>query len=200
MKRTGRPRDKDVPEYLLAKMPKKETDEHREMRAFYLSLPQAERHLRRVAEKFECSYDKVYLTARAFNWSEDGKQRDAAIQDPFLEEHQKLVKDFRIKALLIACKHLDNELLRAGVISAKLPEEIEIKAKDGDLEGATEDLLGHLKSLPMKAKDYKDLNNLVDLVRKIVYEWNPNDAPDSGGNGKGKSLQFNSYSLIIEKA
>lgn len=198
MKRLGRPRDKDVPDYLLQKMPKKETDEHREMRAFYLSLPPAERHLRKVAEKFQCSYDKAYLTARAFNWSEDGKQRDAAIQDPFLEEHQRSVKEFRVKALLLACKHLDNELLRIGV--GETPAEVKEKIDAGELDAAGHELEVFLKSLPMKAKDYKDLNNLVDLVRKIVYEWNPNDTPDPGGNGKGKGLQFNSYSLIIEKS
>jgi len=169
------------------------------MRAFYLSLPEADRHLRAVADKFGCSYDKVYRAARSFNWVEDIKKRESAIRDPFPEEHQKRVKDFRMKALLLACKHLDNELIRSGVPGASVPEPIQAMIQAGAISEATKELIAYVKDLPVRAKDYKDLNNLVDLVRKIVFEWDPNETDYQGGPG-GKGIQFNSYSLIIEKA
>jgi len=170
------------------KLPKKETEEHRQMRAYYLSLPPTQRKFEVVAQRFNCGWQKVYNASIAFNWAEDAQARDNTIFDPFVEAHRPFIEGFRINALLVACTHLENEMLRAGVQDAKIPSTVSKMLEGGDLDGAQKELGNFIKGLPMKAKDYKDLVNLVDLVRKIVFEWNPNQMnqkvlsmPISGG-------------------
>jgi len=177
-------------------LPKEETQEMRQMRSFYLSLPAKERTFATVAREFNCDHDKVWRISRAFNWIDDAQARDAAIIDPFVEQNQKEIDAFRQKALAVACKHLDNELMRLGI--GEFPNSVKELIDSGEIELATEQASKVILGLPIKAKDYKDISNLVDLIRKIVFEWNPNQMPKPSAGG-GKGVEFHNCNLIIER-
>jgi hypothetical protein len=202
MARKGRPRlHEGVPEYLEAKLPKKESEEHRQMRAFWLALPEKERTYGAVATAFKCSIEKVSLASRAFAWLEDAQARDASIDDPFYELHQKEVEEVRLKAFHFLCTALDQELARQALTlsDSEIIEKIKQKDLDGALSGWTaKDWQGFVKALSLKAKDYKDFTTLIEGIQRIVFEWNPNQVAKRVP-GKAQNMEFNQVNLIIEK-
>ncbi len=159
MPRTGRPRERTEPaDWLVEKMPKKESEEHRQMRAYFLSLPVKQRTLKAVADQFNKSPDQVWLVATAFHWIDDAKARDSAIMDPFVEQHQTKIDEVRLKAFHFLCTALDKELARQAV---ELDDDAVIeKIKAKDIDGALKDWTakewrGFISTLSIKAKDFK---------------------------------------------
>lgn len=182
-------------------LPKIETDEHRQMRSFFLSLPSVSRTLAAVAQEFKCDYDRVWRVSRAFHWIEDSQARDAVITDPFVEQHQKEIEAARGEAFRYLTTALKLEIKRQSI--QLTDEDIIEKLKTGDLEEAVKDWklkdwMDFIKNLSMKAKDYKDFINIIDGIRKIVFEWDPGQAPKTLP-GAGNKLELNNCNLIIER-
>lgn len=178
MRKRGRPplTDDQRPK-LPAKLPKKENERHRQMRAYFLSLPPNQRTLQAVIDHFGVSPMTVYNASIAFHWIDDADKRDASITDPFAEQYQTHIDSARKKAFQFLCTALETEMKRQAL--ELTDEQIIEKIKIGDLDGATKDWtvkdwMSFIKNLSMKAKDFKDFNQIIDGLRKVVFEWDPN--------------------------
>lgn len=194
MKRNGRPfkGDGEITQSIQKTMPKEETESHRQMKAYFLSKPLGERSYSDTARKFNRSLSTVIRAANSFNWKKEAKKLDA--EDPFIKKYKIALEDSREKLFKLACAFLDIELIRAGV-SEKMPKEVESKINEGDIEGATKECIALVKAIQVKGKDYKDMLNLVELFKKVGYEWNPPDNDKSANITTTYNL--NKYNLHI---
>lgn len=176
--RTGRPRkDGELSPSYRNKMPKKETEKDKQMLSYYLSLPSSQRSNAAVAEHFGLKLDRVQLRATAFRWLDAAAARDATIVDPFVSQHQTKIDESRLKAFHYLCTALDKELMRQS-LELKDSDVIE-RIKERDIDGAVQDWTmkdwqEFIRGLSIKAKDFKDFMNIIDGIRKVVFEWNPN--------------------------
>lgn len=180
------------------KMPKKETEVMRQMRAAYLSLGK-NRSYRVIAERFGYTLDWVAGISRAFRWTEDAKLRDSAIQNEFLEENRRSVTDAQ---KLIFASIVHDIQMEAGMRG------IRVDAENGALQVMTaEDMKAFMVSKKgfngIPVKDWKGMNDLLNALRRVVFEFHPTDEGSGAGekgplSGTRVSGDLN-VQLIIEK-
>lgn len=175
-RRPGRKPNPNVPDYLRDKLPKKETEEHRQMRAYWLSMPAELRSYAAVAKAFNCERQKIASAAKAFNWEQDAEKRDSSIIDPFYEKHQEEIDQVRLNFFRYFCTALQKELKRQSF--EMVDSDIVEKIKAGDMEGATKewsvkDWTDFVKN-NIRANGYKDILHIIEGIQKVVFEWNPN--------------------------
>jgi len=188
--------------------PVKETEEHRKMRAAYLAMGR-DRSLTAVAAQFGYNYITVQRVAKAFKWSEDAKDRDSAINDAFVEEHRQQINRARNLIFQSILKDVEAEALKRGI--KVMPEDKRLKYLS---EKEMEDLfIKTEKRVKMKFKptqyrkvlsvdNYKEMNDLLNALRKVVYEWQPGEAVPAarGVGGFSPTVKGNlNVQLIIEK-
>ena len=183
------------------KMPKKETEVMRQMRAAYLSLGK-NRSYRVIAERFGYTLDWVAGISRAFGWSADAKRRDAAIQNEFLEEHRKTVDETQ-KLLFASIVH--DIQMEAGLRGIRVDPEngaLQVMTPE-DMKKFYEQMKENGAGSRITVKDWKGMNDLLMALRKVIFEFHPTDegsgAPSGGplaGTRVGGDLNVQ---LIIEK-
>lgn len=185
-KRRGRQPNANVPAYLQDKLPKKETELHRQMRAHWLCQPPEGRTFQATAEAFGVDRQTVELPAKAFGWVHDAEQRDNSISDPFYEKHQAEIDKTRLELFRYFCTALQTELKRQAFEISD--SDIIEKIRAGDLGGATsewstKDWTEFVKKLNVRASGYKDMLHVIEGIQKVVFEWNPNKQASTGKTG-----------------
>jgi len=155
-----------------SRIPRKESDLHRQAFFFYLCLGPRRSH-QKVATKFECSVDTVKVWSRAFKWRDRISQQEREERDQLLSEKRQELLEVRRGLITLARLLVEDAVRRAAPMEQDMKELIEAGR--------------------IRIRSPKDAKDVGDFVRAVV-EWS------SGGGLKDKSdAEHVQVNLIIEK-
>lgn len=180
--------------------PQKETEEHRKMRAAYLAMGR-DRSVAKVAAQFGYNYLTVQRVAKAFGWYEDAKDRDGALNDAFVEEHRAHVNKARKLMFFSIVKDIEVMAARRGISMGVNRNLMDLNDEQMKKVVAKLDKKKEMRQY-LHIDSYKEMNDLINALRKVVYEWQPSELSPAtrGVGGFSPTVKGNlNVQLIIEK-